>query len=60
MSEAALELTYRKIKILPPADKGRRTPALALTVLHAIERGKPRNRDPIACAYFADREHPKR
>jgi hypothetical protein len=48
VSEAVLELTYRKIKILPPVDKQRRYPALTLTVLHAIERGKPRGRDPIA------------
>ncbi len=47
VSEVILELTYRNIKILPPADKQRRCPALTLTVLHAIERGKPRGRDPI-------------
>jgi hypothetical protein len=47
VSEAVLELKYRKIKILPPVDKQRRYPALELTVLHATERGKPRGRDPI-------------
>ena len=47
VSEAVLELTYRQIKILPPVDKQRRYPALTLTVLHAIERGKPRGRDRI-------------
>lgn len=39
---------YRRIQILPPVDKPRRTPALTLTVLYAIERGKPWGRDPIA------------
>lgn len=48
VSEAILEPKVRKIKILPPVDKQRRTPALTLTVLHAMERGKPRGRDPIA------------
>ena len=47
VSEAVLELKVRTIKILPPVDKQGRTPALTLTVLHAIERGKPRGRDRI-------------
>lgn len=47
ISEAVLELKYRRILVQPPLYKQRRYPALTLTVLHAIERGKPRGRDRI-------------
>jgi hypothetical protein len=47
ISEAVLELKYRRILVQPPLYKQRRYPALTLTVLHATERGKPRGRDRI-------------
>jgi Transposase DNA-binding/Transposase DDE domain len=47
MSEAVLELKFRRIRVLPPIGKQSRYPTLELTVLHATERGKPRGRDPI-------------
>jgi hypothetical protein len=47
ISEAVLELKFRRILVQPPLYKQRRYPALELTVLHATERGKPRGRDPI-------------
>ena len=47
VSEAVLELKFRRILVQPPLYKQRRYPALELTVLHATERGKPRGRDRI-------------
>ena len=38
MSEAVLELKFRRILVQPPLYKQRRYPALELTVLHATER----------------------
>src|SRR5437868_7351067 len=45
--EAALEIRYRKIRVLPPIGKQKRYPALTLTVIHAEERGTPKNRKKI-------------
>lgn len=47
VSTAVLELKFRKIHLLPPINKQKDYRALELTVLHAIERGKPRGRPPI-------------
>ena len=47
ISEAVLELKFRRILVQPPVYKQRRYPALELTVLHATERGKPRGRERI-------------
>jgi hypothetical protein len=47
VSEAVLELKFRRILVQPPLYKQRLYPALELTVLHATERGKPRGRDRI-------------
>jgi hypothetical protein len=52
--EAVLELKYRRIKILPPIGKQKRYPALVLTVLHAVERRKPRNRKRIEWKLITD------
>jgi hypothetical protein len=46
--EAVLEIRYRKIRVLPPVGKQKRYPALTLTVIHAEERGTPKNRNKIA------------
>jgi hypothetical protein len=47
LSEAVLELRYRRVRVLPPVAKQRQYPALMLTVLHATERGAPKERDRI-------------
>jgi hypothetical protein len=44
VSHAVVELRYRRIQVLPPIGKQKRYPALSLTVIHARERRKPRNR----------------
>ena len=41
--EAILEIRYRKIRVLPPIGKQKRYPTLILTVIHADERGTPKN-----------------
>jgi hypothetical protein len=47
ISEALLEIKYKKIKVLPPIGKQKHYPDLKLTVIHAVERGQPRNRKKI-------------
>lgn len=54
LSEAVLELKYRKIRVLPPLYKQGRYPALDLTVLHATERSKPQGRDAINWKLITD------
>jgi len=46
-SEAVLEIRYRRLRVLPPIGKQKRYPALTLTVIHAQERGTPKNRKKI-------------
>jgi hypothetical protein len=47
ISEAVLELRYRRIQVLPPIAKQRQYPPLMLTVLHATERDAPKGRDKV-------------
>jgi len=47
VSQAVLELRYRRIRVLAPVAKQNLYPPLMLTVLHATERGAPKGRDPI-------------
>jgi Transposase DNA-binding/Transposase DDE domain len=47
ISEAVLELRYRRIRVLPPIAKQQLYPALMLTVLHATERDAPKGRDRV-------------
>lgn len=54
VSTAVVELRYRRIRILPPTGKQQRYPSLELTVLHAIERGKPKGREPIKWKLVTD------
>lgn len=54
VSEAVLELKFRRIRVLPPLYKQGRYPELKLTVLHATERGKPHGRDPIDWKLITD------
>lgn len=46
-SEAILEIKYRRIRVLPPIGKHKQYPELLLTVIHAQERGTPRDREKI-------------
>ena len=52
--EAALEIRYRRIRVLPPIGKQKRYPALILTVIHADERGTPKNRKKIEWRLITD------
>jgi DDE family transposase len=54
ISEATLELKFRQIRVLPPIGKQNQYPELKLTILHATERGKPRNRKPIEWKLLTD------
>ena len=54
ISEAILELRFRRIRVLPPIGKRSRYPQLLLTVLHATERGHPHDRDPIDWKLITD------
>jgi hypothetical protein len=47
ISEAVLEIKYRCIKVLPPIGKQKQYPELWLTVIHAKESKKPKNREQI-------------
>lgn len=54
LSEAVLEIRYRKILVLPPIGKQKRYPHLVLTVIHAVERGTPSGRDKIDWKLMTD------
>jgi hypothetical protein len=54
LSEAILELRFRRIQVRPSIGKQSRYPQLELTVLHATERGRPRNGDPIEWKLITD------
>ena len=52
--QAVLEIRYRKLRVLPPIGKQRVYPALTLTMIHAEERGVPKNRERISWKLFTD------
>jgi hypothetical protein len=54
METAVLEIRYRKIRVLPPIGKQKRYPSLTLTVIHAQERGIPKNRKKIDSKLITD------
>ena len=54
VSEAVLEIKYRRIRVLPPIGKQSQYPPLTLTVLHAVERGRPKYRDKIDWKLITD------
>ncbi|MET4358231.1 hypothetical protein ABIC08_008208 [Bradyrhizobium sp. RT9b] len=54
MTKAALEIKFKRIKVLPPIGKQKRYPGLNLTVIHASERGAPRGRKPIEWKLITD------
>jgi hypothetical protein len=45
--QVKLQLRYSQMTVHPPIGKHRKYPSLSLTVVHAWERGKPKNRKPI-------------
>jgi hypothetical protein len=47
ISEAVLELRYRRIRVLPPIAEQKLYPPLMLTVIHATERDAPKGGDRI-------------
>src|SRR3954454_13179824 len=47
LSEATVEVRYQRLQIQPPIGKQKRYPSLRLTVLHAQERTKPKDRAKI-------------
>lgn len=51
---AVLEIKYERIRLLPPIGKQKRYPSLELTVIHAEERGKPKNRKRIDWKLITD------
>jgi hypothetical protein len=54
LSEAVLEIRYRKVLVLPPIGKQKRYPRLNVTVIHAVERGTPSGRDKIDWKLMTD------
>ena len=52
--QAVLEIRFRRIRVLPPIGKQKRYPALTLTVIHAQERGTPKNRKKIDWKLITD------
>jgi hypothetical protein len=51
---AVLEIKFEKIQLLPPIGKQKKYPSLELTVIHAQERGKPKNRKPVDWKLITD------
>lgn len=51
---AVLEIKYERIRLLPPIGKQKQYPSLELTVIHALERGKPKNRKRIEWKLITD------
>jgi hypothetical protein len=54
VSEAVLEIRYRRIRVLPPIGKQKQYPALDLTVIYAQEPKVPQGRDPIDWKLITD------
>jgi hypothetical protein len=54
VSEAILEIRYRRIQVLPSRGKQKQYPPLRLTVIHAEERGKPQGREKIHWKLMTD------
>ena len=52
--EAVLQIKYRRIQVLPPHGKQKQYPGLALTAIHAQERTKPEDREPITWKLLTD------
>lgn len=53
-SEALVDLRYRRLRVLPPIGKQKRYSELTLTVIHAMEVGKPEGREPVNWKLLTD------
>ncbi len=53
-STAVLEIKYHRLQVCPPIGKEKRYGNLTLTMIHATERGTPKDRDPIDWKLIAD------
>jgi len=53
-SEATLEIKYQRVRVLPPIGKHKQYPELTLTVLHAVEKGAPKNREKVDWKLITD------
>jgi Transposase DNA-binding len=51
---AAVELRYRRVRVLPPIGKQKRYPALVLTIIRAREQGAPVDRPAIGWRLITD------
>lgn len=54
LSQATLEIKYRRVRVLPPEYKQKRYAPLVLTVIHAREREIPEGRDRIDWKLMTD------
>lgn len=54
VSEALLEIRYRRLRVLPPIGKQKQYPNLMLTVIHAQERATPKDREQINWKLITD------
>lgn len=53
-STAVLEIKYHSLVVCPPIGKEKRYGNLTLTVIHAVERGTPKDRAPISWKLITD------
>jgi len=54
VSDAVLEIRYRRLVVLPPIGKQKNYPPLVLTVIYAQERGQPQGRERIDWKLLTD------
>lgn len=54
VSEAVLEIRYKRIRVLPPIGKKKKYPELVLAVIYAQERGTPKGREKIDWKLITD------
>ena len=54
VSDAVLELRYRRLVVLPPIGKQKKYPPLVLSVIYAQERGQPQGRERIDWKLLTD------
>jgi len=56
ITDASLEVRFKRIRVLPPIGKQKRYPPLELTVIHATEINSPSGRKPIVWKLLTDFE----
>lgn len=54
MRKVALEIKFKRIKVLPPIGKQKRYPSLDLTMIHASERDAPKGQRPLEWKLITD------